>query len=164
MKNNEKGQSLVEAIIAMTAAILVVSSIVAAVVASLNNAQFSKYQNLATQYAQEGIEVVKQKSVANWSTFYSMVDINYCLPEGSSVLNTDIPCLPNVYQVGTPPTFIFKRSIKLERDSIDCSSVGAKVTSTVAWSDSKCTSGGDIYCHSVVLRTCILKSQNISTP
>jgi len=162
MKIREKGQSLVEAIIAMTAAILIVSSIVAAVVTSLNNAQFSKYQNLATQYAQEGIEVVKNLSVANWSSFYSLTSTDYCLPEGSSVLTVVAPCEPNVYQVGS--TFIFKRSIKLERDNADCSSVGTKVTSTVAWSDSRCTSSGDIYCHSVVLHTCVLRSQIIPIP
>lgn len=164
MKSNEEGQSLVEAIIAMTAAILVVSSIVGAVIVSLNNAQYSKYQNLATQYAQEGIEVVKKISVANWTNFSALTNLNYCLPEGGQapVIRINPTCDANVYSVGNPATQIFRRSIDIEQSSVDCS-LGSKVTSTVSWSDSKCTSG-DIYCHSVVLRTCISRSQNISAP
>ncbi|MBI2031000.1 MAG: hypothetical protein HYT08_00055 [Candidatus Levybacteria bacterium] len=158
----EEGQSLVEAVIAMTAAIIVVSSIVAAIVLSLNNAQYSKYQNLATQYAQEGIEIVKKISVADWNSFSSGVDVNYCLPEGSLAPTPGITCSANVYQVGNPPTPIFRRSVKIEHNFGTCNP-GSRITSKVSWSDSKCTSG-DIYCHSVELNTCVTRSQNISTP
>src|SRR3989344_6359338 len=157
MKYKEKGQSLVEAIIALTAAILVVSSIIAAVIIALNNAQYSKYQNLATQYAQEGIEVVKKISVANWASFILLPRYR-CLDD--LYIWSDQPCIANVYGVGTPQTKIFRRSIEIEQSASDCNPVGcssncsAKVISTVSWSDSKCTSASDIYCHSVVLKTC----------
>lgn len=166
MRKKELGQSLVEAIIALTAAIIVVSSIVAAIVLSLNNAQYSKYQNLATQYAQEGIEIVKKISASNWNDFSQSVDVYYCLPEGAlspSPNPAGSPCPANAYYVGSSGSQvpIFRRSIKIEHGGI-CAP-GSRITSKVSWSDSKCTSG-DIYCHSVELNTCVTRSQNIPIP
>jgi len=163
MRKEEFGQSLVEAIIALTAAIIVVSSITTAIVLSLNNVQYSKYQNLATQYAQEGIEIVRKISAEDWNNFKtSYVSINYCLPEESlapTPVSSD--CDANLYKVGPAQQPIFKRSIKIEHNVLSCNG-GSMITSIVSWSDSKCTS--ETYCHKVELNTCITQSQNIPTP
>lgn len=172
MRNKDKGQSLVEAVIALTAAIIVVSSIVTAIVLSLNNAQYAKYQNLATQYAQEGIEIVKKISASDWNSFLtSTSSIDYCLPEGSLAPTPGQQCTANVYYVGPTSSQvpIFRRTIKIEHNTEICGNTdGAKVTSKVSWSDSKCGSGNgnldNIYCHSVELVTCVTRSQNIPTP
>ena len=57
--NHEKGQSLLEVIIAMTVGILVVTALVFAVIFSLRNANFAKNSAQATKLAQEGIERVR---------------------------------------------------------------------------------------------------------
>src|ERR1035437_7858281 len=64
---NQKGQSLVEALIALTAAVVIITTITVAVITSVQNTDFSKYQNLATNYAQQGLEIVKQQSQLDWN-------------------------------------------------------------------------------------------------
>jgi hypothetical protein len=68
---NQKGQSLVEALIALGVATIVVSAMAVAAITAVNNADFSKYQNLATQYAQQGVEIVRQQSQTDWNIFYT---------------------------------------------------------------------------------------------
>lgn len=55
----EKGQSLIEVIVAIFIIILVFTAIIFATVLAVKKAQFSKNQNLAEKYAQEGIETVR---------------------------------------------------------------------------------------------------------
>ena len=57
--NNDKGQSLIEVIVAMTVGILVVSALTFATIFSLRNAGFAKASAQATKLAQEGIERVR---------------------------------------------------------------------------------------------------------
>ena len=56
---NQKGQSLVEVVIALGIAVIIVIAFTNATIASVRNSQFSKNQNLATKYAQETLEVVR---------------------------------------------------------------------------------------------------------
>ncbi|MBI3069818.1 MAG: hypothetical protein HYY87_00750, partial [Candidatus Levybacteria bacterium] len=56
----QKGQTLIEVLLALGTAVVVLSATVVAVLSALNNAQFSKNQSLATQYAQEGMEVMRK--------------------------------------------------------------------------------------------------------
>lgn len=54
-----KGQSLIEVIVAVTVGVLIVGALTFAVLFSLRNAKFSQNQNQATKLAQEGIERVR---------------------------------------------------------------------------------------------------------
>lgn len=56
---HEKGQSLIEVIVAATVGILVVSALTFATIFSLRNANFAKTSSQATKLAQEGIERVR---------------------------------------------------------------------------------------------------------
>lgn len=56
---SEKGQTLIEVIVAITAGVLVVAALTFAVIFSLRNAKFSQNQNQATKLAQEGLEKVR---------------------------------------------------------------------------------------------------------
>ncbi|MDD5416009.1 MAG: hypothetical protein PHE48_03350 [Candidatus Daviesbacteria bacterium] len=56
---SEKGQSLIEVIVAATVGILVVSALTFATIFSLRNANFAKNSAQATKLAQEGIESVR---------------------------------------------------------------------------------------------------------
>lgn len=53
---SEKGQSLIEVIVAATVGILVVTALTFATIFSLRNANFAKNSEQATKFAQEGIE------------------------------------------------------------------------------------------------------------
>ncbi len=56
---HEKGQSLIEVIVAATVGILVVTALTFATIFSLRNASFAKTEAQATKLAQEGIERVR---------------------------------------------------------------------------------------------------------
>lgn len=71
---SEKGQGLLEALVAMAVAILIVSGLVVAVIVAVKNASFAKNQALATKYAQGEMENVRSLRDTNWDTFWSRAD------------------------------------------------------------------------------------------
>src|SRR3989344_9330524 len=88
--SSESGQTLLEALIALATAVVIISAMAVLVLSSLSNAQFSKNQNQATQYAQQGMEFLKNLAQSDWASFAAKTDVNYCLsplsklPEGPS--------------------------------------------------------------------------------
>lgn len=70
--SEEKGQSLVEMIVAIAVMMVVVVSLISVATTSLRNASFSRDQSLATKYAQDAIENVRAYRDQNpWRTFTS---------------------------------------------------------------------------------------------
>lgn len=67
----QKGQSLLEVIVAVAVGILVVSALVFATIFSLRNANFAKNQTQATKYAQAGIERVRVGRDRNLNIIHS---------------------------------------------------------------------------------------------
>ncbi len=168
MRDNMKkqsGQTLLEALIALATAVVIISAMTVIVLSSLGNAQFSKNQNQATQYAQQGIEFLKNLSQSNWSTFSAYNLTNYCMPSDNSLPpKTGQDC-------GSPPNNvgIFSREVAIRQssDSLNTCSPPANsalVTVSVGWSDNKCTSATDVYCHKIKLISCIYNSPAISPP
>jgi type II secretory pathway pseudopilin PulG len=124
-KRTQKGQTLIEAIVAIGVAVLVMSGLVVAVISAVKNAQFAKNQSLATKYALEGMELVRQDRDTNWAIFYGRISPNsYCL-------NTQ------PWSSGQCASFnlggIFKREAMFEQEGADPNKV--KVTMTVSWRD-----------------------------
>lgn len=70
-KKLQKGNSLLEVVIAMLVGILIISALVTAVIFSLRNATFAKASAQATKLAQEGIERVRTGRDRN-AKIYSM--------------------------------------------------------------------------------------------
>lgn len=79
----EKGQSLIEVLVALAVAIVVVLALVRVTTTSVRNAAFARNQALATKYAQETIEKIRAyRDETDWTTF-----INNCeSPPGLSNL------------------------------------------------------------------------------
>ncbi len=164
--NGEKGQTLLEVLVALTAAVVVVYAITTAVISALSNAQFSKNQVLAAQYAQQGIEIMRQIRDSDWSKFSSYNEttstLHYCLAKnirelGSPQVNA---CEKNVDD--------FIREVQIQKNSPDCTQSSrvtnaAKITVTVSWSDGKCPSG-NLYCHNAKLVSCFSDFQVVTTP
>lgn len=153
---NQLGQSLIEALVALGAAVIVISAVVIAVIAAQNNADFSKNQNLATQYAQQGMEVLRQQSETSWQTF-STYSGSYCLDEGSTTLSSSggSSCSVNISN-------FFVRSITINQNNAGCSG-GAKVSVIVAWADGKCNAS-NLYCHNVTLDSCLTNINGTISP
>lgn len=155
LKFDERGQTLVEVLVAMATAVAVLSAIAITVVSSLSNIEFTKNQNQATQYSREGLEVVRRLARSNWTTFESYNATDYCLGKSQTVLSAMGPngCGQNVDNT-------FVRKIEIEQNSTSCQS-NAKITSVVSWSDSKCGSD-NVFCHEVTLDSCIANINSVS--
>ncbi|MBI1919209.1 hypothetical protein HYS29_01330 [Candidatus Microgenomates bacterium] len=158
-----KGQTLIEVLLALGTAVVVLSATVVAVLAALNNAQFSKNQSLATQYAQEGMEVMRKMRNSNWSAFNDLSG-SYCLAKDDVFLDIDDSkngaVLNGCSRTGSPSSNpnvddIYARQVVIAKDSAECGGAGtAKATVSVSWVSNKCTAS-NLYCHKVELVSCL---------
>lgn len=161
---NEKGQSLVEALIALGVATIVVAAMAVAAITAVNNSDFSKYQDLATNYSQEGIEILRQQSQTSWSAFYGKVgqspnESTYCFAQNATNL-ADLVAAPTGCATKNINSF-FVREVKLiqlpgvpvnDINAPACSGI-VQVIVNVSWTDGKCSSG--VFCHNVTLKSCL---------
>lgn len=156
IQDTESGQSLIEVLIALAASVAVIAAIAVTVITSLSNVEFTKNQNLATQYSREGLELVRQKAKDNWLYFSShYTSVYYCLDSNDNLSVMVGSCPQNVG--------IFKRQIQVfQNDTTKCNG-NTKIISMVLWSDSKCLSG-DAFCHDVQLDTCFANINTIQGP
>jgi type II secretory pathway pseudopilin PulG len=147
----QKGQILIEAILALVVAVVIISAISGAAITSVNNSSYSRDLNSATDYAKQGIEVLKQQSETNWNTFSSNPNGYYCLSSGN-ILTNGSTCYPNV---GSNNYFV--RQVQITKDSLKCGGVPGvtEVSVTVSWSDGKCASSTTAYCHQISLNSCL---------
>jgi len=156
-KINNKGQTLIEALVALSVSTIIIAAITMAVITGMNNATFSKNQNLATGFAQQGMDILHQQSQSDWATFDGMAtNITYCLVQNETTLDSDCPDSPNINSS-------FVRKVKIEPPSAGCSS-GKKVSVTVSWGDGKCTDAGNKYCHNVSLDSCFAQTNTSTNP
>lgn len=168
----EAGQTLFEALLAFSVSILVLTSIIVGVTTSLSNSQYTKNQNLANSYAQEGMAVVRKIRDSSWYDFSAGLkdykqNTKYCINKNLELIeisNLTQNCTGND-AVGTGG--IFSREVKFEDDSPACSAGGTpaptpaqtpavngtKVTVKTSWTDNKCPVGSP-YCHKTELISC----------
>lgn len=155
---SKNGQSLVEVLVSLSIATLVLSAITVGVVYSLRNAQFSKNQNLASQYASEGMEIIRQIR-DDKSTLASFTDASYCLGQDSQTLTIrGLGCDQNVgpKDIGPTPSsvYIYKREVNIEPPpAIECGTA-YKVTVKVLWWDNVCGTSSN-FCHKVNVASCL---------
>lgn len=163
----KRGQSLIEVLVSLGLAAVVLSGITVAVVYSLRNAQFSKNQNLSSQYASQGMEIIRQLRDNNSSL--SGYSGSYCLSQDALFPTGQPPCGQNVGQkdIGENPQgiFIYSREVKIEQPNpfptppTECGTA-YKATVTVSWWDNVCVNTSD-FCHKVNLVSCL--SDRINT-
>ncbi len=172
----EKGQSLVEVLVGLTTAVMILGAITVATISSLNNAVYGKNQNLATEYAQQAIEIVRNLRDRNYSSF-SQLNGNYCLAKTCDKIDPagglNDPCGPKSVlcdqNVGGENADIFVRQVMITKNDPTCQANPSpapnqeiKVIASVAWFDGKCSSA-KIFCHTVTLSTC-LSTYNVISP
>lgn len=150
---NERGQTLIEAIAALSVISLVVTVIGVTVTAALNNAKLNENETLATKYAQQGSEIMQQVRDESYSNFKNYLG-TYCLAKGQTTLGASVgSCTtPNVDQ--------FIRSVDILQNG--CAANVAQVTVTVSFTDGKCAGGS--YCHKQTDLTCLSTANPIQTP
>lgn len=165
---SQKGQTLLEVLLAFGVSLLVLGATIFGITVSLSNTQYTKNQNLANSYAQEGMAVVRQIRDSDWTTFSqyaAAANTAYCL--GQDPVELKKLTLPNQNCLGQSPVpavgGIFSREVKFEHNSSSCDAIGSKVVVKVSWADSKCPVGTPL-CHKVELITCFANIDQKPTP
>lgn len=180
MTISEKGQTLIEVLVGLSAAVVVIAAITVAGISSLNNAQFSRDQNLATHYTQEGVEILRNMRDLDIGSISkaSLPDGVYCLAQGCSATNTnpqDASCGPRIGSRCSPNVNSkFVREVTIVHNDSLCNGNGptpitptpavdtVRVSVTTYWTDPKCSNG--LYCHSVLFTSCLSDFTVVPTP
>jgi hypothetical protein len=175
MKMN-KGNALVEVVVALTVATTVISAIVSVTILAQSNTLKSSAQNQATQYAQEAMEITRRLRDTSWTAFTTKAGTGtpniFCLEKGSTQLRGPVTgslqtaCFDE--ELGIPAQNvddIYIRTVTLQSNSSTCAiSSATKVVASVLWSDGKCTDANNQYCHAVELISCLTDYYVIPTP
>lgn len=146
-----RGQTLIEVLVALGIIAVVATAIGGVVITSQGNASFGKNNNLASQYANEGLEIIRSMRDSDYSYFRSIASGSYCLDKGKNDLGA------NCFSANVDG---FLRKINITQNG--CSTNVAKVEAVVSWQDSKCSST-TTFCHSSVLSTCLSSVNPVPT-
>src|SRR3989344_5848543 len=89
LTRNQRGQALIEALLALAFVVVIITAVVITVINALNSAAFNKNQNLATQYAQEGLDITRNMKDTRYSDFIALDETQkYCPePNGTLIIN-----------------------------------------------------------------------------
>lgn len=147
--NSQKGQSLIEAMVALMTILLVITAIAIVTVSGLYNSQFVKNQNETNKLAQQGMEFVKNIQANDLKTFAAFgQNITYCIDEANSTL-TVVNCSLSAINTGK----YYNRTVIFSPGLSECGGSSEEmVTVVVSWSSSKCKSP---FCHKSELKTCM---------
>ena len=167
-KKFQSGQTLVEVLVALTAAVVVVAAIVTASLNALNNSDYARDQNIASQYTQAGIETIRDmrnESIASLSATY-LPDGTYCLAKDCTALDKSNKSCWTKGSICGQNVDKFVREAVVVHNSSDCNASptpsgqqnylpsNVKVTINTYWNDSRCTDSSNQFCHYVTLSSC----------
>lgn len=150
----QRGQTLIEVVTALSAITIVATAISVIVISGLNNVESGKNQDIATKYAQEGLEITHSVRNRDYLQFKNY-NGTYCLPQDATDLTQNGPCT-------TPNVDNYVRYVQIEQ-SPGCGTNIAKVTLSVVWSDNRCQSASN-FCHSIKLISCLSTVNPIPAP
>lgn len=155
-KNAQKGQSMLEAVAALGVIAIVMTALTIAVLLGLGNSGYSKKDNLATQYAQQGMEEIRNLKETNGVVFWgvSFRSGSYYMDENNNFSSADDICSPTstptstLIKIGSSSNYI--RTVCV--DSSAGSGCDKKVTVSVWWQDGKCAGNG--FCKKASITSC----------
>ena len=164
---NESGISLIEVLFALGVLTVVLTALTSNVLTALRNTDFSKNENLATSYAQEGLEIARQMRDSDYATFSSLSG-HYCLASNCGAIGVGSGCgvssnMCSAKNIGPN----FSRDVEVLQNGAsgnDCNIQGAnaiKVVSTISWDDGKC---GGTLCRTVAVTSCYSDYTVLPTP
>lgn len=156
MKKSQKGQTIIEAVVALMTILIILTAIAIVIVNALYNSRFIKNQNEANKYAQQGMEFVRNLQQNDLEQFASYVlDENgeveystYCIDDVTQTLT------PNCNESTVNVAETYNRSIAFSPVGAKCHVSEITTTVTVKWSTSKCASTNR-FCHESKLESCI---------
>lgn len=126
----DSGQSLLEVVVGIAIATIVLAALLSAITFSLANAQYARNKALATKYAQESVEWLREKRAGSWYSLSSKAPPSgptYCVntyPANIGALNPGA-CAGTI----NDDYDVFRRTIKLTGNNVD----RVEVESVVSW-------------------------------
>ncbi len=179
-RNSQSGQTLIEVLTALAVSVVIIAAITSASLNALNNSQFSRDQNSASQDSLAGMEIIRDmrnQSIASLSATY-LPDGTYCLADSCTSLDSTKPSCWQMTGLTCPQNIgKFVRQVDVVHNSPDCNatptptggpsgylSSNVKITVITSWYDSRCTSGTNPYCHSAVESSCFSDFTVMSAP
>jgi len=160
MKNRyQRGQTIIEAVVALMTILLIITAIAIVIVNGLYNSTFIKNQNQANKYAQRGIEFVRNIQKNDLTTFASFnQNATYCIDEENNTLTTT-SCSDTGVNLGTT----FNRTVVFSPSGGQCPNTEIKVTVRVKWVSTKCPAS-NTFCHKSELIACMPYAYPASNP
>ncbi len=160
---NESGQTLLEIVAAIGVMVMILTAVTVAALSALSSSMTSKYQNLATSYAQQGIESMRNLRTTDYASF-SGASGYYCLPKGCDINVTSCwISTGSLSGCGVNVDNTFSRIVNAPSGSPDCGSTGAKeIQVYVNWSDGKCSGGS--FCRQVKVTSCFSNATAAPAP
>lgn len=149
-----KGQTLIEVLVALSILAVVGVTTAKMITSSLNNSLYAKNKTLATKYAQEGMEGMRELRNKNYSQFRAYTN-TYCLKTTPVVLSERPPICD------TPNVVNFIRTVDVQQSG--CGINTAKVIVMVSWNDGKCSTALP-YCNKVSHDSCMSTVNPIQSP
>lgn len=175
IRMSQKGQTLIEVLIAFATLAVVITSATLTVISALNNAEFVKNQHLATQYAQQGMEIVRSIRENNYKLFLSLSNpdnlpnpdriIYYCMASTCTTLSTSSGiCGITTAPCGQQNIGAFVRAVAIDKTTQNNCDTGnsTQVSVNVSWTDGSCPRGE--YCHTSSVFSCLAPINNVSIP
>ncbi len=99
-----KGQTLIEIVVAIGVVVLLVTGLVAGATVTLKAAQYAREKSLAVRYSQEAFEIVRKLRDSGWETFLtygSAGGIIWCLDKAGSWTQSAVNCPVNIDTIYT---------------------------------------------------------------
>lgn len=158
---NSRGQTLIEALVALTAIVIIMTATTIAVISSLNNASTIKSQNIVNKLGQQGMEYIRDRIVnADMFTLYSTLGAapgaSYCLNSSYGLTTTFRgpvpPCSQENYIDGKYARIVSFLTADCDTGAAQDFAQGLKVTIAVKWTDGKCNS--TTFCHQNKIVSC----------
>ncbi len=155
---NQDGQTLLEALIALAAIIIILSATAVAVLTSINNSSFVKQQNQSNKLAQQGVELIRDQIQNNsqYPTYLAYNGSIKCLDaynvfqnrQCNSAISTDLV------------NGIFKREVTFTSTKCDTGAAldfadGLQIKIDVYWTSGKCQLA-NTFCHKQEVRSCFI--------
>lgn len=165
---NQLGQTLIEVLVALGIGLTILAAISSIVLSSLNNTTFSKNENLATSYAKQVLENVRQQVKSNYTTFTNTyTSPTYCLDANDTFqcsFSQQGQCISTYSgNCNNVKSDIFVKQIDFIQGSVDCPS-SLQATVQVSWTDNKCTDRLNIFCHKVIVSSCFADITTVPSP
>lgn len=167
IKSMQKGQTLLEAVVALAILIMIISASSIAIITGVNNTTYEKNVTTANKYVQEGVEYLRSYKNGNPATFsnYGSGGLDTRCLDALVPITTPLPTVPPPPGCTTIGTTQFRRYVEFDGTTNECNNPtypliapnvtpvpGKKAVVTVEWQSGKCT--GTDFCNKTQVANC----------